>query len=274
MTEYGLAPINSDPSFTVAATPGAVGSSRWLAPEIITPVRKGSNMPVMESKAADVFAFGMFAVEVFTGKIPFEEQKNEAVVLRISRGGRPEMPENSQMVGLTAEMWKLLESCWQQNPKRRPTMEEVVRRWEKFVGDNGDRNGVIECVQITLAIRISSSVPFSTSAIDLGAHHLRQDSHRDNGRRLRPFNLHRGLRPADPERSPSLLHPERSLKPFGSERLLRQFDQQRCLRSSSREGDLSLFSRVQSLRLFSRVQSTRLFSRIQSPRLLDREHRS
>ena len=46
-------------------------------------------MPVMESKAADVFAFGMFAVEVFTGKIPFEEQKNKAVVLRISRGGRP-----------------------------------------------------------------------------------------------------------------------------------------------------------------------------------------
>jgi len=142
LTEYGLAPINSDPSFTVAATPGAVGTSRWLAPEIITPTRKGSGMPVVESKAADVFAFGMFAVEVFTGKIPFEDQKNEAVVLRISRGGRPEMPGDAQAVGLTDEMWKVLESCWQQNPKRRPTMEEVVRRWQRFVESNGDTNDV------------------------------------------------------------------------------------------------------------------------------------
>ena len=150
MTDYGLAPINSDPSFTVAATPGAVGTSRWLAPEIISPVRKGNTLPIMESKAADVFAFGMFAVEVFTGKIPFEEQKNEAVVLRISRGGRPEMPGNAQAVGLTTEIWKLLESCWHQNPKKRPTMEEVVRRWRKFVDNNNDNNVVPECVQIIL----------------------------------------------------------------------------------------------------------------------------
>jgi len=95
-------------------------------------------MPVMESKAADVFAFAMFAVEVFTGKIPFEEQKNEAVVLRISRGGRPEMPANAQAVGLTAEMWKLLESCWNQSPKKRPAMDEVVRRWRKFVENIND----------------------------------------------------------------------------------------------------------------------------------------
>ena len=223
MTEYGLAPINSDPSFTVAATPGAVGTSRWLAPEIITPARKGSSMPVMESKPADVFAFGMFAVEVFTGKVPFEEQKNEAVVLHISRGRRPEMPGNAQAVGLTGEVWKLLESCWQQSPKKRPTMEEVVRILQGFVGNSGDRNGVIGCVQITLAIRVSPSVPFSTFFIDLGA---QEDPHRDNGLRPRPPNPYRGLRTADPERCLSSPHPERSLKPFGSEQLLRRFGHQ------------------------------------------------
>jgi len=162
LTEYGLAPVNSDPSFTVAATPGAVGTSRWLAPEIINPPRKGNVMPVMESKPADVFAFGMFAVEVFTGKIPFEEQKNEAVVLQISRGGRPLLPTNAQAVGLTSEMWKLLESCWQQIPKKRPTMDEVVRRWETFVEHNDDDNEIItECVKITSVIWASSSQPRS-----------------------------------------------------------------------------------------------------------------
>ena len=124
MTEYGLAPINSDPSFTVAASSDAVWNHRWLAPEIIIPARKGSIM-VAESKAADVFAFGMFGVEV---KTPFEEQSSTMAAFRVSRRERPEMPENPQAVGLTNEMWRLLESCWQQNPKKRPSMEEVVRR--------------------------------------------------------------------------------------------------------------------------------------------------
>ena len=186
LTEYGLAPVNSDPSFTVAATPGAVGTSRWLAPEIISPSRKGTGMPVMESKPADVFAFSMLAVEVFTGKIPFEEQKNEAVVLRISRGGRPEMPENAQAVGLTDEIWKVLESCWQQNPKKRPMMDEVVGRWRKFIehDDNG-YNTVTECVQITPAVR--SQLHSQLSAVCLGNRNNASLTLVD-GRRLKPLN--------------------------------------------------------------------------------------
>ena len=120
-------------------------------------------MPVMESKTADVFAFGMIAVEVFTGKIPFGEKRNEMVALRILQGGRPEMPETAQAVGLTGEIWKLLQSCWQQNPKKRPTMEEIVRRWEKFAeNSNDDSNFFSECVQIYLVIRTSFSAPFPT----------------------------------------------------------------------------------------------------------------
>ena len=162
LTEYGLAPINSDPSFAVAATLGSVGTSRWLAPEINTPTRKGGSMPVMESKAADVFAFAMFAVEVFTGKIPFEEHKNEAVVLRISQGNRPEIPGNARDTGLTSEIWNLLESCWQQDPKKRPTMTDVVNRWQKFVGDDDDLTVFLGCVPTTPVSSTSSSDPFST----------------------------------------------------------------------------------------------------------------
>ena len=129
-----MAPINSDPDFNFAATPGYAGTSRWLAPEIVAPICGGPGALVVESKAADVFAFGMLAVEVFTGKVPFERMKSEAAALHISRGGRPEMPKNLQELGLTAEVWELLEECWKQDPKKRPTMREVVGRWQKFVG--------------------------------------------------------------------------------------------------------------------------------------------
>ena len=167
LTEYGLAPINSDPSFTVAATPGAVGTSRWLAPEIIAPARRARTVPVMESKPADVFAFGMFAIEVFTGKIPFEEHKNEAVVLRISRGGRPKMPRNSQAVGLTTEIWSVLESCWHQNPKKRPMMQEVVIKWQRFVGNDDNLRVFPEYVQ---GSRIRLQPRFQLLTIDLGSY--------------------------------------------------------------------------------------------------------
>jgi hypothetical protein len=152
LTEYGLAPITFGPSFTTVATPDAVGNSRWLAPEIINPRKRGSAL-VLESKAADVFAWAMFVLEVYTGKIPFDQQRSEAVVLYISQGGVPEMPANAQELGLTGEMWKLLEWCWHKDPKKRPTMKKVRKMWQKFVEDDV----IAGCVQLTFLILTSSN---------------------------------------------------------------------------------------------------------------------
>ena len=213
LAEYGLGPINSDPSFTVAATSGAVGASRWLAPELMRRSRKGSRMPVAESKAADVFAFGMLAVEVFTGKIPFEGQENEAVALHISQGGRPEISRNARTVGLTDEMWKLFEDCWQQDPKTRPTMEKVVRRLQACVANNDVDNIVSECVHITVLTRVSSSVRLLTSMVYIGNRNLRRDSRQgpvDPRRRLKLSKSQRG-RSQNPPRVEQDLKPEQIL---------------------------------------------------------------
>lgn len=78
----------------------------------------------------------MLAVEILTGKVPFDGQSDGTVVLHILKGGRPEVPANAQVMGLTSEIWKFLESCWHSNPKKRPTMEKVVRLWERFVEDD------------------------------------------------------------------------------------------------------------------------------------------
>jgi len=138
--DYGLSPIISNPTFTIAATPGVAGSSRWLAPEIIDPPGGAGSKPLTASKSADVFAFAMLAVEVFAGKVPFGDVKNESVVLQIVAGKRPDKPLAAEQLGLSAEMWKFTEKCWSQNPNKRPSIDQVVNAWEGFVsGDNNPK---------------------------------------------------------------------------------------------------------------------------------------
>ncbi|KAF9642002.1 kinase-like protein, partial [Thelephora ganbajun] len=123
--DYGLSPVMSNPIFTIAATPGVAGSSRWLAPEIIDPPSKTNSKSLAASKSADVFAFAMLAVEVFTGNVPFGNMRNESVVIHIAGGKRPAKPQAAEQLGLTAEMWKFIEKCWNANPNKRPTIDEV-----------------------------------------------------------------------------------------------------------------------------------------------------
>jgi len=128
----------------------------------------------MESKSADVFSFAMLAVEVFTGAPPLEGRTPAKAAYDILRGERPEMPGNAQAIGLTTEMWMLLENCWQQDPEERPTMGGVVRRWRTFVEDSDDDNVVPECVQTTPVILFRAQFPM----IDLGIHYQVSDSDR------------------------------------------------------------------------------------------------
>ncbi|KAF9647767.1 kinase-like protein [Thelephora ganbajun] len=137
LTDYGLALLNANPDLTQASP--TVGNSRWLAPEIIDP----PSDIVFESKPADIFAFGMLAIEVFTGEPPFQGCSSSRAARLILKGDRPELPQNAEGVGLTVQVWELLQKCWHPDPARRPTIDEVVRSCEYLTGNN-------ECVQRTL----------------------------------------------------------------------------------------------------------------------------
>ena len=132
--DYGLIPTISNPIFTIAATPGVAGFSRWLAPKIIGPPEPSSK-PTAASKSADVFAFAMLAVEVFSGRVPFGGMENESVIVQIASGKRPIKPPAAEQLGLSAEMWKFIEKCWSASPNKRPTIDEVVKIWEEFVNE-------------------------------------------------------------------------------------------------------------------------------------------
>lgn len=125
MTGYGLRFLDPKSGVTVQGD----YALRWFAPELID---SPGTYPTAESKEVDVFAFGFVAAEVFAGE-EFLIGRRGAAILHISEGARPKKPADFQAVGLTDEMWKLIEACWQLDPNERPTMENVVRQWEKLV---------------------------------------------------------------------------------------------------------------------------------------------
>ena len=132
LSDYGLMPIQSNHAFMVAATPGVVGISRWLAPEIIDPPRRKSYRQPAGTEQADIFAFAMLVIEVFTGELPFGDVKHETAILMIAQGQRPERPHDAESRGLTTGIWRSTQKCWHQNPSKRPSVSAVVNAWQCF----------------------------------------------------------------------------------------------------------------------------------------------
>lgn len=116
----------------IAATPGAVGISRWLAPELINPPCKKGHHQLPGTQQADIFAFAMLVIEVFTGALPFGDVRHETAILMIARGQRPEKPRGAESRGLTPDIWKFIQKCWNQNPTKRPSIGAIVNAWEAF----------------------------------------------------------------------------------------------------------------------------------------------
>ena len=143
MTDYGLALINTSSNPTLASS--TAGNSRWLAPEIIYPPDLIDF--AVESKPADVFAFGMLGAEVFTGQLPFEGHSNLGAAHLISKGGRPELPQNAEV---TVQVRELLQRCWDQDPVERPVIDEVVETLEGIL-----KNKYVRITSITISMASS-----------------------------------------------------------------------------------------------------------------------
>jgi serine/threonine protein kinase len=134
--DFGLARILQTSGFTTATSKG---TWRYWAPERLHDVEGIQQI----TTATDVYAFSMAVVEVsisillffpskklsvkiqiFTGRIPFPHIKNDAaVVITVIQGGRP---QRDRCLQVTDDIWKMLERCWDADPKRRPSMANVA----------------------------------------------------------------------------------------------------------------------------------------------------
>ncbi|KAF9789475.1 kinase-like domain-containing protein [Thelephora terrestris] len=110
LTDFGLASVVPGNQSDVSLPEGGrlTTAPTWAAPEI----SKGGTV----TKGGDVFAFGMVAIETFTGGSPPRKFYDS-----ISTGEHPERPAT-----LREDLWDFMQTCWSQDPGKRPTSFDLV----------------------------------------------------------------------------------------------------------------------------------------------------
>jgi hypothetical protein len=64
-----------------------------------------------------------------TGKHPFSELHNDGAVIKaVLDGIRPSRPSSCSGTPLLDALWTLLQDCWEELPKKRPTAVQTVDR--------------------------------------------------------------------------------------------------------------------------------------------------
>ncbi|KAF8167051.1 hypothetical protein K438DRAFT_247706 [Mycena galopus ATCC 62051] len=78
------------------------------------------------SRASDVFAWGMCALEIFTSKAPWGILSEKQIFrLVVHEGSLPDRPDED--FGLTDHIWDTIEKSWCRDSRRRPSFDIVVQ---------------------------------------------------------------------------------------------------------------------------------------------------
>jgi serine/threonine protein kinase len=93
----------------------SAGTPNYMAPEMF----EGLTMTL----AVDVYAFAMLLWEMFTQSIPFNGLLGSEIKECVLGGDRPEVPRDTDECPRVVQ--QLIEQCWAQDPRDRPTMAEV-----------------------------------------------------------------------------------------------------------------------------------------------------
>ncbi|PVF92238.1 hypothetical protein CPB86DRAFT_791344 [Serendipita vermifera] len=85
---------------------------------------------------SDIWSFGMTMYELLTGRLPYYQHvRDETVALAISLQELPKPPSSVSEVRpeWTPELWSLMQECWMIDRRRRPNVDELIRRLTSIV---------------------------------------------------------------------------------------------------------------------------------------------
>ena len=119
--------IVHDPSLGMESSKSELGggTTPFMAPELLVPSRFGLGKCI-PTKEADIYAMAMVIYQVLTGMIPFGKKTGPEVVIKVLGGVRPSKPSDALGLGLSDEVWELLEGCWHTKHELRPLVRDVL----------------------------------------------------------------------------------------------------------------------------------------------------
>ncbi|KAF9645424.1 kinase-like protein [Thelephora ganbajun] len=146
IADFGFATVTQNPDSIPSISCHNGHTPRWTAPEVLN---EGPH-----SKEADVFAFAMVMIEVFTGAVPFGDGPSSMAMLSIMQGERPSRPTHP---AFTENLWSLMRRCWDQDPRSRPKVSEALKillspnipPWKRLITQAPPTN---ECISLITAI--------------------------------------------------------------------------------------------------------------------------
>ncbi len=153
----------------------AISDARWFAPEWII-----SASVATPTEKADIWSFGLLCLEVFTGNDPYHGHSDFYVPVLLSQGAHPDHP-GSMTLGLTPEMWDLMQSCWQFDPALRPSMSEIQSTIRDMLLRRSGGSFLVSHQRVLILISTISQSRHCLHRVDLS--HL--------SRRILPTPIHR-----------------------------------------------------------------------------------
>lgn len=98
-----------------------MGTPHWMAPELF------QNQASYTSKV-DVYAYGIVLWEIATGLTPYQGLEPKEIVYKVSHdNSRPAIP-----TGLNPYLDELIRKCWDRNPDKRPSFDEILKFFKQF----------------------------------------------------------------------------------------------------------------------------------------------
>lgn len=93
------------------------GTPKWMAPEQICGLKCGPS--------SDVYSFGVILYELYTGNEPYQGLNQVQIFYKVVRSNeRPKLPETDSPLS------RLISSCWESDPKKRPTFSEIFELFQ------------------------------------------------------------------------------------------------------------------------------------------------
>ncbi|XP_073101059.1 uncharacterized protein [Elaeis guineensis] len=113
--DFGLSRLKYE---TYLTTKTGKGTPQWMAPEVLR------NEPSDEK--SDVYSYGVILWELVTEKIPWDNLNSMQVIGAVGfMNQRLELPKD-----LDSQWGSIIESCWQSEPRLRPSFQELVERFK------------------------------------------------------------------------------------------------------------------------------------------------